>query len=112
VAQAILPVLFAFLCTLRVPANSRESRYSAIHPTIPRCGIEDLPNLQFRANSLNSRSRASIVFHSANPISHFGQISKYTNSPSVSAPNRKFGATLHVEQTNITAPLRAFIPDK
>jgi hypothetical protein len=69
-------------------------------------------NLQFRANSRNSRSRASIVFHSPNPIPHFGQISKYTNSPSVSAPNKKFGATLHVEQTNITAPLRAFIPDK
>jgi hypothetical protein len=69
-------------------------------------------DLQFRANSRNSKSRASIVFHSPNPIPHFGHISKYTNSPSVSAPNKKFGATLQVEHTNITAPLRAFIPDK
>jgi hypothetical protein len=69
-------------------------------------------DLRVLANSLSSWSRASSVSHSPRTMPHLGQSIRNASSPLSCAPNVKFGGVLQVEQTKISVPFRAFIPER
>jgi len=64
------------------------------------------------ANSPSSWSPASSVSHSPRTMPHLGQSIRNPSSPLSCDPNVKFGGVLHVEQTKISVPFRAFIPER